>query len=388
MTDTSPYRQALADRLEAAGSIRTPSWRKAVEAVPRELFLNPGVFLPAGNGRWRPVTAAGADPAEWAEIAYSDASLVTQLDNHLTADQALGPVPGIPTSSSTDPGLVLEMIEELEVEDGHQVLEIGTGTGYSSALMCHRLGQDNVTTIEVDPEVAARADEALEAVGFSTWTVTGDGLLGLPRRAPYDRVVATCGVRRIPYTWVRQTRPGGIILATIGSLTTGTGLAKLTVREDGTADGWFISHASFMPARSQAIRPIAGDLSSRVAYADSDRRALVAPTTLDELMPAFLVQLAAPTTQVLHVQDSDGRPRVYLFDATRESFAELLQDGDEWAVRQGGPVSLWDDIERALLGWADMGRPDVTKVRLTVTERGHTYCLGSDPELRWHHPVC
>lgn len=388
MIDTSAQRKALADRLEAAGSIRTPAWRGAVEAVPREAFLNPGVFLPAGNGRWRPVTAADADAAEWAEIAYSGASLVTQLDNHLTADQALGPVPGIPTSSSTDPGLVLEMIEELEVEDGHQVLEIGTGTGYSSALMCHRLGQDNVTTIEVDPVLATRADEALEAVGFSTWTVTGDGLLGLPRRAPYDRVVATCGVRRIPYAWVRQTRPGGIILATIGSLTTGTGLAKVTVREDGTADGRFVSHASFMPARSQAVQPVAGDLSSRTAYADTERRALVAPTTLDELMPAFLVQLAAPTAQVLRVQDSDGRPSVCLFDPTRESFAELVQDGDAWDVRQGGPVRLWDDVERALLGWESLGRPNITEVRVEVTERGHTYCLGSGSELRWDHLVC
>ncbi|MCX5194435.1 ATP-grasp peptide maturase system methyltransferase [Streptomyces sp. NBC_00249] len=388
MTDTSAERQALADRLEAAGSIRTLAWRKAVEAVPRELFLNPGVFLPAGNGLWQPVTAAGTEPAEWTEIAYSDESLVTQLDNHLTADQAPGPVPGIPTSSSTDPRLVLEMNEELEVEDGHKVKEIGTGTGYSTALMCHRLGEDNVTTIEVDPGVAARADAALEAVGFSTWTVTGDGLLGLPRRAPYDRTIATCGVRRIPYTWVRQTRPGGIILATIGSLTTGTGLAKVSVREDGTAEGRFVSHASFMQARSQAVTPVAGDLSSRVAYADSERRALVPPTDLDEPMPAFLAQLAAPAAQVVRVRATDGRARVYLFDPSRESFAELVQDGDEWGVRQGGPVRLWDDIERALLGWDDMGRPGITEVRLRVTERGHTYCLANSPELRWQHPVC
>jgi hypothetical protein len=96
------------------------------------------------------------------------------------------------------------MIEHLGLADGHQVLEIGTGTGYSSALMCHRLGEDNVTTVEVDPEVAERADLALESAGFSTWTVTGDGLLGHPRRAPYDRVIATCAVRRIPYTWIRH----------------------------------------------------------------------------------------------------------------------------------------------------------------------------------------
>ncbi|MFC9298358.1 ATP-grasp peptide maturase system methyltransferase [Streptomyces sp. NPDC057011] len=387
MIDTSPERQALADRLEAAGAIRTPTWRKAVEAVPRELFLNPGVFLPTGDGLWRPVTAAGTDPAEWIKIAYSDASLVTQLDNHLTTDQTSGPVPGIPTSSSTIPQLVLEMIEALDVEDGHRVLEIGTGTGYSTALLCHRLGEDNVTTIELDPGVAARADAALETAGFSTWTVTGDGLLGLPRRAPYDRAIATCGVRRIPYTWVRQTRPGGIILATIGSLATGTGLAKVTVREDGTADGRFIAHASFMQARSQAVTPIAGDLSSRAAYPDSERRALVAPTDLDEPMPAFLAQLAAPAAQILRVRAGDGTPRVYLFDPNRESFAELIQDGAEWTVRQGGPVRLWDDIERALLGWAGIGQPGISEVSIHVAEGHHTYRLANYPDLRWEHPL-
>jgi protein-L-isoaspartate O-methyltransferase len=201
MTDTAPERRALADRLEKAGVLRTPRWRAAVEAVPRELFLRPGIFLPVDGGRWRPVTAVGADPAEWARIVYSDKSLVTQLDGRLTADRAPDPVAGSPTSSSTTPVTVVDMIEQLDVEDGHRVLEIGTGTGYSAALMCHRLGEDNVTTVEVDPAVAARADAALEAAGFSTWTVTGDGLLGHPRRAPYDRTIATCAVRRIPYTW-------------------------------------------------------------------------------------------------------------------------------------------------------------------------------------------
>lgn len=387
MIDTSPQRQALADRLEAAGAVRTPAWRKAVEAVPRELFLNPGVFLPAGNGLWRPMTTADTDPAEWARTAYADESLVTQLDNQLTADQAPGPVPGIPTSSSTAPQLVLEMIEELEAEDGHRVLEIGTGTGYSTALMCHRLGEDNVTTIEVDPGVAARADAALESAGFSTWTVTGDGLLGLPRRAPYDRVIATCGVRRIPYTWVRQTRPGGVILATVGSLVTGTGLAKVTVRDDGTAEGRFVAHANFMQARSQAVTPIAGDLSSRVAYPSSERRALLPPTELDEPMQALLAQLAAPTAQVLRARASDGGTLVYLFDPDRESFAELVEDGGEWLVRQGGPVSLWDDVERALGGWHDIGRPDITEGHLRVTERSHTYWIGDSPALRWEHPL-
>lgn len=334
------------------------------------------------------MTAADTDTADWARIAYADESLVTQLDNQLTADQAPGPVPGIPTSSSTMPQLVLEMIEELEVEDGHRVLEIGTGAGYSAALLCHRLGENNVTTIEVDPGVASRADAALESAGFSTWTVTGDGLLGLPRRAPYDRVIATCGVRRIPYKWVQQTRPGGIILAIIGSLVTGTGLAKVAVNDDGTAEGRFVSHANFMQARSQAVAPIAGDLSSRVAYPKSERRAVVAPTILDEPMPAFLAHLAAPTAQVVRVRAADGEALVYVLDADREAFAELVQAGSEWVVRQGGPVSLWDDVERALLAWGGIGRPGITEVRLRVTEYSHTYWIDGSADLQWQHPIC
>ncbi|WP_328560823.1 ATP-grasp peptide maturase system methyltransferase [Streptomyces coelicoflavus] len=387
MIDTAPERRALADRLENAGLLRTPHWRAAVESVPRELFLHPGVFLPMGGGRWQPVSTVGTAPAEWTRIAYRDESLTTQLDGHLTADQTSEPVTGVPTSSSTMPTTVIGMIEELGLEADHHVLEIGTGTGYSSALMCHRVGEDNVTTVEVDPDVAARADLALEAAGYSTWTVTGDGLLGHPPRAPYDRVIATCAVRRIPHTWIRQTKPGGVILATLGSWPYGTGLAKVTVGEGGIAEGWIIGRSSFMQARSQFTAPVSGDLSARTAYADSERSTTVPPTMLEEWMPAFLTQLAAPGAQFTRAATSDGSPLLYLFDPDRESFAEFVANGTGWTVRQGGPVSLWDDIEQALVAWQDAGSPDFSVVRLRITSRHHTYWIGERPTLRWQHRI-
>ncbi|MCX5378091.1 ATP-grasp peptide maturase system methyltransferase [Streptomyces sp. NBC_00091] len=385
--DTASERRALAGRLTGAGILKSPTLRAAVESVPRELFLHPGVFLPAEGGRWKPVTALGTDPAEWASIAYRDESLVTQLDNHLTADQVDGPVTGSPTSSSTTPVTIVGMIETLEVKEGHEVLHVATGTGYTDALLCHVLGEDNVTTMEVDPEVAARADAALEAAGYSTWTVTGDGLLGHPRRAPYDRVIATCAVRRIPYAWVRQTKPGGIILATVGGAwQRGTGLAKVTVNEDGTAEGRIIGQSSFMHARAQVAAPIAGDLSARTAYADSERSTKVSPTLLEEWMPAFLAQLAAPTAQYVRAT-ADGMQQVYVFDAERESFAAFAENGAGWTVRQGGPVALWDDIEEALLAWQEADRPDISAARIHITDRSHTYWIGEQPALRWEHRI-
>lgn len=181
------------------------------------------------------------------------------------------------------------------MDEGINVLEIGTGTGYSTGLLCHRLGEDNVTSVEVDPAVSERADQSLEAAGYSTWTVTGDGLLGHPRRASYDRTIATCAVRRIPYAWVRQTKPGGIILATVGPSvwSYGTGLAKLIVKDDGTAEGRIIGRTSFMPARAEASVPFSGDLSARTAYADIERKTSLSPGVLNDWMPAFLAQLAA-----------------------------------------------------------------------------------------------
>lgn len=388
MTDTTQERQALAGRLIQAGVLISSPWRAAVEAVPRELFLNPGVFLPAEGGEWQPVTAAGNAPAAWARIAYRDDSLTTQLDGHLTADQVSRPVTGSPTSSSTTPVTVVDMLEKLEVDDGHQVLEIGTGTGYSSALMCFRLGEDAVTTIEVDPGVSARADDALEAAGYSTWTVTGDGLLGHPRRAPYDRVIATCAVRRIPYAWIRQTKPGGIVLTTVGgSWHYGTGLAKVTVAADGTAEGTIIGRSSFMQARSQAEAPIDGNLSARTAYADSQRDTKVSPLLLEDWMPAFLAQLATPGARFTRATSLEGNRLLYLFDPERESFASFTENAGTWTVRQGGPMALWDTIERALTAWQAADRPDITEVRLRVTREAHVYWIDGHPALRWQHDL-
>ena len=91
----------------------------------------------------------------------------------------------MPTSSASGPVIVAVMLAALDAHEGHRVLEIGTGTGYNAALLTHRLGAEQVTSLEVDPDIATHAREALSDTGFGGVTViTGDGTHGYPPGCP------------------------------------------------------------------------------------------------------------------------------------------------------------------------------------------------------------
>lgn len=252
MSDTDGLRRAMVDQLTAASALRTLPWIHAFNSVPRHLFL-PRCFrqTPDYSG-WEPVSED--DPA-WLEMVYTDATCVTQLDNDPTRWQTARttgrPARGVPTSSSTAPGLMALMLEALDVDDGARVLEIGTGTGYNAALLSHRLHSSLVTTVEVDPTVAEAARLALLACGYTPTLVVGDGTTGHPEGAPYDRIIATCSATTIPASWVAQLRPGGLMLTNLHRDLGGGALALLRRDEHGQMRGRFLpDYGGFMPVRS------------------------------------------------------------------------------------------------------------------------------------------
>lgn len=140
----------------------------------------------------------------------------TQWDDGSHTEDSLGKTP---SSSSSQPHMVFSMLADLDVKDGHRVLEIGTGTGWHSGLLAHRLGSENVVSIEFDPEVAKGAGENLRRAGLSPLVIVGDGRLGYTRGTPYDRVITTRSIRAVPRAWVDQTRTGGLIVAPRGPCT-------------------------------------------------------------------------------------------------------------------------------------------------------------------------
>ncbi|WP_037675500.1 methyltransferase domain-containing protein [Streptomyces griseus] len=231
-------RAELVREIEASGAFRAdPGWKDAFRAVPRHLFV-PYYYVGVVGGyerRW----VESPDPRareRWMRGAYVDTPLATRLRD------------GELLSSSSQPSLMAMMLAELRVEDDDRVLEIGAGTGYNAALLSYRLGDENVTTVDLEPEITESARRHLADAGYHPTVVTGDGARGVPERAPFDRIVATCTLPSVPPAWITQCRPGARILSPLA-----TGLIALTVRDAGHAEGHFLhSPAYFVPLRGEA----------------------------------------------------------------------------------------------------------------------------------------
>jgi methyltransferase of ATP-grasp peptide maturase system len=380
--DPAELRRSLADALEASGDLRTKPWRQAVEAVPREVFV-PEWFDRTDTDQgtlWTPVTGEHANLTG----VYADATLVTQLDGTTHPSDVDGPVFGAPSSSSTLPGLVVRMLEDLGVDDGNDVLEIGTGTGYSTALLCQRLGSGHVTSVEVDTGTAGRAAAALEQAGYRPSLVVGDGLDGAADHAPFHRIIATCSVRRIPNTWLQQARSGAVILTNLSGWLYGFGQARLTVLDNRNAVGGFLPGTiSFMTARHH--QPPATDHREALAATGHDRPTGLGPEVLRDWTARFVVQGALPTATHFTASVGDGPLLAHLV-AADGSYATLLPQPDgTWHVREGGPTRLWEKAERAIDAWRTVGSPSTEKFGLRITPEAQTVYL-PDTDIAWNLP--
>ncbi|WP_308312487.1 methyltransferase domain-containing protein [Streptomyces sp. ISL-11] len=132
--------------------------------------------------------------------------VVTQVDDGKVPAGGTGTVP---TSSISAPDAVFTMLAEADLHPGQHVLEVGSGTSCNAALIEYRVGPGNVTTVEIDPALAEAARTTLRAAGYGTAVITADGEQGHPAAAPYDRLLSTASVLRVPRAWVAQTRPAG-----------------------------------------------------------------------------------------------------------------------------------------------------------------------------------
>ncbi|MGC0419261.1 methyltransferase [Embleya sp. AB8] len=345
-----------------------PVWNRVFADTPRRPYIPAVVWAGDDDAR----IDRTVDPDAWADAVAADIPLVTQVDDGTDVGHM------IPTSSASMPSLVRLMLEQLDPRTDQNVLELGTGTGWSSALLSAALTEGSVTTVEVDEQVAGAARKTLKDHCRTTLPtmVVGDGLEGHKEGAPYHRLIATMAVRHVPYAWVEQTTSGGVIVTPWGNVYNNSGLLRLIVGDNGTASGRFVGNVNFMWARSQRSkfdgRRFVGDVISDPDTARI-RHTLTDPRPLREEHADFAIGLRLP--EVEH--------RTFFGRGDRaEEFTVWYADGESWAaidykpgvdsyeVNESGPRDLWREIEAAYDAWRAQGEPPREQHGVTVTRDG------------------
>ncbi len=161
-------------------------------------------------------------------------------------DMAL-PIGGAQTISS--PFIVAWMTETIDPQPTDRVLEIGTGSGYQAAVLSPLV--DAVYTIEIVPELGKTAKSTLQRLGYANVHVQiGDGFLGWPEAAPFDKIIVTCSPEDVPAPLIEQLREGGKILIPVGERFQQT--LYLMTKVDGKLVGQPLQPTLFVPMTGKA----------------------------------------------------------------------------------------------------------------------------------------
>jgi protein-L-isoaspartate O-methyltransferase len=364
-----------AAQLSAAVTHQASRWRPAITAVPRHLFTPRWwTWAAPGPGLWHDTWELRDGPAEhaaWLDAAYADRSVVTQVgplhaDHATPADRPTG----LPTSSSTLPGLLIQMYRHAIITDNAHVLDIGTGTGYGTALLCHRLGDQRVTSIDVDEYLTETAAERLDTVGQHPHVAACDATGPLP--GTYDRIVSTVAVRPVPASWLTALRPGGRLVTTI----TGT---SLIVTADKTPDGgatgrteW--DRAGFMHARTGPAYPPAAleqFTAIRDARGDQITTGRFPVVNVNEAWDLYsMLGITAPGIHHHYEEDKDGTRTAWMIHPDG-SWARATATADQAPViHQAGPRNLWTLLDDTRRDWLRDGSLPAYGARVTITPDG------------------
>jgi len=203
----------------------------------------------------------------------ADADAVTKAVHAIPAEIYLGPdgdavLPVVPVQTT------VRQLRALGLHPGMRVLEIGTGSGYPAALMGHIVGPGgHVLTVDANEDLARRAGALFTAHGHRAVAMAGDGLLGQPDGAPYDRICVGATPAAIPAAWLDQLAPDGVLVTgcLVSDLPGTYAVAHIVKGTDGPR---VTVHAGrYPPLGPRAVRPtvtvVTGPDSSRYYLASS-----------------------------------------------------------------------------------------------------------------------
>jgi protein-L-isoaspartate(D-aspartate) O-methyltransferase len=413
-----PREQSLPDHRETADAARA---RLASELRDRSRALSRSVqdaFAKVPRHVFVPEVAPAA--------AYKDEALVIKC----------GP-DGMPVSSSSQPAMMAIMLDQLGLQPGHRVLEIGTGSGYNAAVMAAVVGPEGkVVSIDIDPELVARARASLAAAGCDSVTVIcADGGFGDPDGAPFDRIIVTAGAWDIAPAWLDQVAPRGLLvlplsvrgiqlsvalrrgdagvwrsisswrcgfvrmLGAFAGPETITRLGEPDVLVAQVSDGRAVDPEALQaalagqPAAEQVLARTGGlaelgdlDLWLTMSAAMLDRVTLMAAGSwfpLAQLLPVgFLVSNATEASRLGAAVLLPGRRGDRGFEHARARPGAVIR-----GFGPGGPA-LAGYLAELAHQWAGLGRPEAQQLQLTVRPagRGRTSTAQPDGALLLERP--
>ncbi len=402
--EAATLRAGLVEGLRARGVIRHEEIAQAFAAVPREHFI-PEVAREQGL-----------------DAVYHDEAIVTKKDDR-----------GMPLSSSSQPAMMAEMLELLATTPGQRVLVVGAGTGYNAALLAHLVGPTGrVTTIEVDPQLAQRALDALDAcnaIGSEVEVVVGDGRAGVLDAAPYDRIIVTACADQVSRPWLEQLTEAGRIVLPLRLDPDADAIQVIPALErhgstlrsvDMTWGGFMPLHGGDggwrgSPARLGASRLASGEHSSLASISgaglerlsDHAARAVLADvlrepnpprgrgsTALDGHTPLILIFLlsAIPARRRVWLRDAD-RYGIGLVDrrgrglaavctqSTRSEPSALEPSSARWRLDAfGAGDDACHELLAVLAGWRELQRAGRRTLAISARPDGDAMALA----LEWH----
>ena len=355
-------RHALVESLVKKGAIASREVRDAFESVPRYLFV-PNVDV---------------------ETAYSDQPVFIRWDD------------GIPISSSTQPTMMAIMAEQLRLEPGCRVLEIGAGTGYNAAILAHIVGErGQVITVDIDQDIVDQAAGNLTNAGYRyVEAVCRDGFEGFAAGQPYDRIMVTVGAQDVSPHWVEQFRDDGIMVVPIWFR--GYRLSLALQKRDGVLESLSAAPCMFIPIRGSADRT-EGDLSVGNPLGDSPQmymgmerddpnhrrlleglfaqegqlldigRSMEGQFHTHNLSSGLYMFLTAdPRINIVHWESGDGlfQGAGYALTDLETMSTAVLSDGHPDQVMVYGDGAACDDLMGLVDRWDKIGRPSIHDLRI------------------------
>ena len=190
---------ALLAGARVAAAQGTDAWAVARERMVEEQIAQRGIRQPAVLAAMREVPRHLFVPPEYRDQAYQDRSVAIGWGQTIS-----------------QPYIVAQMTELLDLSGGEKVLEIGTGSGYHAAVLSRIAGE--VYSMEILPGLGEQARENLKRLGYDNVTVRiGDGYRGWPEEAPFDAIILTAAPPSIPQVLLDQLKVGGRMVAPVGS---------------------------------------------------------------------------------------------------------------------------------------------------------------------------